>query len=887
MTTETDASQLSGAQRAAVALEYAREDPARARAEAAIALRLAEAEDDTAAAAVAERALGVAARTEGDLGAALRHLRRAVRIAERHGLAKAAAHARVSLFGTLALRGDFAAALREADRAAVGLRGVDRAQVEMQRAMVLMMQGVRLDEALSGLQRALPALRRAGETSLEAFVLENRGLVQCYRGELAKAEADLRTAERLHRSLGRERLAAATQQNLGFVAARRGDLPAALAWFDRADAFFRAHGIVDAMGLRDRCEALLGARLVDEARRTAEEAVAALQRQGVASHLAEANLMLAEAALLDSDPATAQAAAQEAAQAFGRQRRPRHRQLAVYLQTKAAWQAGERSARLLTAARRSARTLEEYGWAAAAQDAHLIAGQVALELGRPIIARRELTSASRGRSRAPVAQRIRARQADALLRLAAGDRRGAERSARAGMDLLERHRALLGATDLRVHASAHAAELSELGLRLAIEDASASRVLRWAERSRAGTLALPPATPPADRRLRTELAQLRQVLSDAERAALEGRRTSGLLRRQAQLERSVRDLARHAAGAGGSAASQSVSGEALSVALDGRALVEFAEVAGRLHVVTLVGLSLDLTALGPVAEVMAEAEALRFALRRLAGGRGSTASQGAAQSAFDHARKRIDDLLIAPIAGRVGDRPLVIVPTGSLHALPWSALPSCEARAVAVAPSARLWQRAMTAADRTPAPGRVALIGGPEVPWADAEIAAVGGGYPKAIRLTGARATVKAVAAALDGAGLGHVVAHGRFRTDNPLLSSLRLADGPLTVYDLEGLRRAPSLLVLSACDSGLSDVHTGDELRGLVAALFMQGTRTVIAPVTPVPDEATRSLMVALHGGLASGKSPAAALAGAQANSVGTAQARAAAAGFVCFGAA
>ena len=31
---------------------------------------------------------------------------------------------------------------------------------------------------------------------------------------------------------------------------------------------------------------------------------------------------------------------------------------------------------------------------------------------------------------------------------------------------------------------------------------------------------------------------------------------------------------------------------------------------------------------------------------------------------------------------------------------------------------------------------------------------------------------------ALDGAGLGHIAAHGRFRSDNVLFSSLRVHDG-------------------------------------------------------------------------------------------------------------
>ena len=42
---------------------------------------------------------------------------------------------------------------------------------------------------------------------------------------------------------------------------------------------------------------------------------------------------------------------------------------------------------------------------------------------------------------------------------------------------------------------------------------------------------------------------------------------------------------------------------------------------------------------------------------------------------------------------------------------------------------------------------------------------------------------------ALDGAWLAHIAAHGIFRADSPLFSSLRMHDGPLTVYDFEQLR--------------------------------------------------------------------------------------------------
>jgi CHAT domain-containing protein len=149
-------------------------------------------------------------------------------------------------------------------------------------------------------------------------------------------------------------------------------------------------------------------------------------------------------------------------------------------------------------------------------------------------------------------------------------------------------------------------------------------------------------------------------------------------------------------------------------------------------------------------------------------------------------------------------------------------------------------------------------------------------------------ATVDEVAAAMDGAPLAHVAAHGSFRADNPLFSALELADGPLTVYDLERLRTPPARVVLSACDSGMSAVRPGDELMGFTAALLGLGTATLIAPVMPVPTEMTTPLMVDLHRRLGLGASPAVALAEAQRehSAGGDDVAYSASVGFVCFGA-
>jgi CHAT domain-containing protein len=290
--------------------------------------------------------------------------------------------------------------------------------------------------------------------------------------------------------------------------------------------------------------------------------------------------------------------------------------------------------------------------------------------------------------------------------------------------------------------------------------------------------------------------------------------------------------------------------------------------------------------LGPIEPIDHELDALRYGLRRLAYGVGSVASLAAAGQLVDRKSANLDALLLAPLADVLTSRPLVIVPTSGLHAMPWAVLVSAAGRPISVAPSAALWHQAAT--DRRPSDGRQVLVSGPGLPHAAAEIAALARRYGAAQRFTGRGAKVEPVIAALDGAELAHIAAHGHFRADNPLFSSLQLRDGQLTVHDLEGLQHAPRHVVLSACESGLPTVHPGDEVVGLAAAFLSLGTVSLLATVAPVPDDTSRPLMLRYHRYRRAGRAPAAALAAAQLDmtSRGTASSRAAAAGFVCFGA-
>jgi CHAT domain-containing protein len=69
---------------------------------------------------------------------------------------------------------------------------------------------------------------------------------------------------------------------------------------------------------------------------------------------------------------------------------------------------------------------------------------------------------------------------------------------------------------------------------------------------------------------------------------------------------------------------------------------------------------------------------------------------------------------------------------------------------------------------------------------------------------------------------------------------------------------------VLASCTAGWSEIRPGDELIGLSAAVLALGTAAVLAPLLPVPDTATRPVVLAVHRALADGACPSAALAAA-----------------------
>jgi tetratricopeptide (TPR) repeat protein len=808
-------------------------------------------------ASYALQAMGVARRELGDGTAALRLVRRALASSRRTGRADRVSDVEATLGSTLALAGRTREALSHLDSAVASAKGVHAARTRVRRGGVLHILG-RDGEALEDLGVALRVLRSAGDRVYEARALNWRALVYDSLGMAARADRDLARCEQMTLEDGQRLESAFARHNRGQLAYGSGDLPSALRHFDAAELIYADVGERNADLELQRCRVLLALGMPDDARQHADEAVRILTGNTAgANRRAEAMLMAASAGLAAGDIPRARADAEAAVRMFRNQQRERWMLKAQRTELTADWTAGRTTPVTLRLAIQVADRLEALNDQEAI-DAHLLAGRMAMQLQWQAESGEHLEAAARGRRRGPAIGRATGWLARALQAETAGDSRSMLSACRRGLDLLDEHRLTLGATEMRARASVHGAELAAIATRHAARAHNPKQLLLWSERWRATALAAAPVRPPDDEELASELSALRGVTRLIAELRADGASTAAPEKEQARLEASVRGRMLRTSGGSRGLASAPVDVRRIRAALGSTTLVELVEVDGTLHVVTVGVGGTRLREVGSAARAEDELDFARYGLRRAAMST-SAAGRRLALTSLETNAASLQEALLGPAVEHLGVGEVVIIPSGRLHAVPWSLLPALRDRTVTVAPSVGSWLRATS----TPKPRhhKVALVAGPGLETDGAEVHDVAARYPGANLLTGDAATAEGVLAALEGASLAHIAAHGTFRADNALFSSLRLADGELTVHDLERLRHPPHRLVLSSCDSGLAAHAGADELLGLTNALIGLGTAGLLASVVPVNDVATVPLMVAVHGRLREGATLAQAL--------------------------
>ncbi len=245
---------------------------------------------------------------------------------------------------------------------------------------------------------------------------------------------------------------------------------------------------------------------------------------------------------------------------------------------------------------------------------------------------------------------------------------------------------------------------------------------------------------------------------------------------------------------------------------------------------------------------------------------------------FNQLSIKLFGMLIGGAARRIsGVTRLIVVAHDILHRLPFSVLRDHDGWLIEKvhlirAASASILNRLLQLEPRV-APRTVAIFANPEpqaapLRFADTEAKRIKEIFPSAEVFPGERATAERFREHAEKCDLLHLACHADFDADAPLLSQLRLAPdverkrpGTVDVHQIHALRLKAGLVVLSACETGLSEISDAEELHGLVQAFTVAGASSVIASLWSVADLATAVLMGALYGYLASNHDRAAAL--------------------------
>ncbi|GAA4410690.1 CHAT domain-containing protein [Fodinibacter luteus] len=636
------------------------------------------------------------------------------------------------------------------------------------------------------------------------------------------------------------------RHNRAVVAFVDGDLPRALLLMREADA-------MDAAVARDRArldhaEVLLEAGLVDRARSALEDALAGARSGGHRLEEGEIDLRLARCDLLVNDLDGARAHIRAATAAFRTRQAEELVAEAEIIRATIDVAAGHDVQSVVTTL---SRTLDRPGARPAAHRAAVrLDAEARLLLGDVGGAERRLATLD-GADRDSLGARLHETLVRARLDLARGRPAEAERRIVTGNRLIAAHQFQSSSLDVRAALALHGRRLAIFDAERAVAVGDVDGILTSVERWRAISHRINPVTTATDPEVATltrELRRLRQLAAD------DGDSGGDLTARIAALEDQVaqREWALTVDGARAATVAAVGADEARATASERDVtVVEFFELDDHLWTIEVSAGALSVRRTAPVVDATRLVTRLRRDLRARAivavGSplapmleRAATASLVALDAALN--------------PGGPGSARVVVIPSRSLAAVPWSLLPSLYGRPVTVAPSLTRWVRGPARAATPVWTDTVAALYGPGLARTRQEVGAVRAAWAGSQEPDPAGpATSEEVLRALGSARVVHLAAHGIHEAQSPLFSSVLAADGP--VFAREFPRPvAAEHVALSACDVGQFSSRPGDEPLGLAIALISLGATSVLGAVAPVSDDVAAEAMVAYHRLLASG---------------------------------
>ena len=797
--------------------------------------------------------------------------------------------------------------------AAARLRGGARDAARLGSAASFLRLG-RFDDAVATCQAVRRSARRSGAKLLAAGADLNEAVARHEGGAPARALLLYERAEAVFRDARRPALAATAIQN------RANALTLLDRYSDAAPLYRRAQQAFDELGVANeaaRCRYNVGALLaatdrLGEADSELRAAEVALADAGDARQAALARLDRAEVLLHAGLAEEARDLASSAGRSMGVGVPPVERCRAVLIESRALLLLGRsREARSrLRASFASAMTIPELGRrellarAAAADGRHATAAGELREVARlyrrarhpvgaaralcaaawsasaardPAAARRDLRRAARDQGDVDLPSLTHAREAVAFVVAADAARRDeADRALASALEALERVRDGLGADAFRAAALSGREAWFARAVRHVLDGpggapAALDLLERWRARALrdllAGAADVAEGGGPTDT-LRAEIARLERSLDGVSGAAfLRARATDppAAARALAVAERRLRDDLRLEAR--GVAADRDHASLRRSMPAGTLVVSLFADDDGSLlFALDRSGVYLVRTPT-TTAQVADLVESLRFQLgQHELGGAFAARHAGRLARRTDALLGRLGAVTFEPLAEQIrGARRVIVVPHGPWHHAPLAALhvdgePLIAHVDVALTPALG----ALEARARRARGAPIVLAAGDEsTPTISREARRVA-------KLLGA-GLHEGEAARFDcllrsrSPAVVHVSAHGRYRSDAPALSGVRLADGWLRAAEFPQLALDGSTVVLSGCETGLSPIAAGDEVQGLVRGVFASGATELVASLWRVDDPSTTDLMVRMHRARRDGVATDAALCSAQ----------------------
>ena len=240
---------------------------------------------------------------------------------------------------------------------------------------------------------------------------------------------------------------------------------------------------------------------------------------------------------------------------------------------------------------------------------------------------------------------------------------------------------------------------------------------------------------------------------------------------------------------------------------------------------------------------------------------------------YQNAAQELYGLLIQPALPYIAGTEVIIVPHDALHYLPFQALYSPQGKylieeySVSYLSSASLMQftqeKRKAKGDLSTVlaqGGRVLALGNPDLndpkmslQFAGIEAKEIKNLYPQSSIYLEKEATEENAKTFSPQNDMIHFASHAELNENDPLSSAVLLAksdkeDGRLEVREIFGMDLRATLVVLSACETGLGKLSSGDELVGLTRAFIYAGTPSVVASLWKVDDSSTAHLMASFY---------------------------------------